>query len=100
MALDSASMVAVEKSRIGKDRLGSMADATLDTTRPEIGKSLVVGGSATNFHDVGEGAPVLLVHGSGPGVTAWANWRLNMPILAEDFRVIAPENFAIPFIKT
>jgi 2-hydroxymuconate-semialdehyde hydrolase len=32
---------------------------------------------------------VLLIHGSGPGVTAWANWRLVMPALAQSCRVIA-----------
>jgi 2-hydroxymuconate-semialdehyde hydrolase len=32
---------------------------------------------------------VLLIHGSGPGVTAYANWRLTMPELATRFRVIA-----------
>jgi 2-hydroxymuconate-semialdehyde hydrolase len=37
----------------------------------------------TNVHDVGSGAPVLLIHGSGPGVSAWANWRLVMPVLAK-----------------
>ena len=26
--------------------------------------------------------PVLLLHGSGPGVSAWANWRLTIPALA------------------
>jgi len=77
--------------------MATMASSTLDTARPEIGRSLVVGGSSTNYHDVGEGAPVLLVHGSGPGVTAWANWRLNMPILAEDFRVIAPDMFGFGY---
>ena len=49
------------------------------------------GGIVTNYHDSGAGDPVLLIHGSGPGVTAWANWRLNMPVLAETFRVIAPD---------
>jgi 2-hydroxymuconate-semialdehyde hydrolase len=34
---------------------------------------------------------VLLIHGSGPGVTAWANWRLVMPALAQSCRVIAPD---------
>ena len=42
-------------------------------------------------HDLGSGAPVLLIHGSGPGVTAWANWRLVMPALAQSCRVIAPD---------
>ncbi len=68
-----------------------------DVARPEIGTSLVVDGSVTNYHDVGEGAPVLLIHGSGPGVTAWANWRLNMPELAKRFRVIAPDMFGFGY---
>jgi 2-hydroxymuconate-semialdehyde hydrolase len=68
-----------------------------DIARPEIGKSITVDGSLTNYHDVGEGAPVLLIHGSGPGVTAWANWRLNMPELAKRFRVIAPDMFGFGY---
>ncbi len=58
---------------------------------PEIGKSIVANGITTNYHDVGEGEPVLLIHGSGPGVSAWANWRLTIPELAKRYRVIAPD---------
>jgi len=35
--------------------------------------------------------PVLLLHGSGPGVTAAANWRPVIPALSADRRVIAPD---------
>jgi 2-hydroxymuconate-semialdehyde hydrolase len=35
--------------------------------------------------------PVLLLHGSGPGVTAAANWRPVIPVLSEDRRVLAPD---------
>ncbi|HJT39010.1 MAG TPA: alpha/beta hydrolase [Sphingobium sp.] len=45
----------------------------------------------TNYHEAGEGAPVLLLHGSGPGVSAWTNWKKVLPVLAGDFRVIAPD---------
>ena len=41
--------------------------------RPEIGKSTTFDGVTTNYHDIGSGDPILLVHGSGPGVTSWAN---------------------------
>ncbi|GAB2646257.1 alpha/beta fold hydrolase [Prescottella soli] len=58
---------------------------------PEIGKSLRTGSFDTNYHDVGTGDPVLLLHGSGAGVSAWANWRGLIPVLAENFRVIAPD---------
>lgn len=56
---------------------------------PEIGNIIEVKGINTNVHDLGSGFPLLLIHGSGPGVTAWANWRLVMPELANTRRVIA-----------
>lgn len=58
---------------------------------PEIAASIDAGGIRTNYHDLGAGDPVLLIHGSGPGVSAWANWRLVMPELARARRVIAPD---------
>ena len=60
-------------------------------TSPEIGRTIDAGGIATNVHVSGSGDPILLLHGSGPGVTAWANWRLTIPVLAENFTVIAPD---------
>ena len=35
--------------------------------------------------------PVLLLHGSGPGVTATANWHPVIPALSAERRVIAPD---------
>ncbi|WP_432559395.1 alpha/beta fold hydrolase [Granulicoccus sp. GXG6511] len=58
---------------------------------PEIGQSVDVGGIATNYHRIGSGEPVFLIHGSGPGVSAWANWRLILPELSEEFDVAAPD---------
>lgn len=58
---------------------------------PEIARSIVAAGIKTNYHDLGSGFPLLMLHGSGPGVSAWANWRLVMPQLAERARVIAPD---------
>src|SRR3546814_17586693 len=75
----------------------AMLTGSNEVARSEIGKSLVLEVSLTNYHDVGEGAPVLLIHGSGPGVTAWANWRLNIPELAKRFRVIAPDMFGFGY---
>jgi 2-hydroxymuconate-semialdehyde hydrolase len=40
---------------------------------------------------MGEGHPVLMIHGSGPGVSGFVNWRLAMPELARHCRVIAPD---------
>ncbi len=58
---------------------------------PEIANNIEADGIRTNYHDSGSGEPVMLIHGSGPGVTAWANWRLAIPALAERYRVIAPD---------
>jgi pimeloyl-ACP methyl ester carboxylesterase len=62
------------------------------TEKPEIGLSADAGGIRTNYLEAGKGdETVLLIHGSGPGVTSYANWRLVIPALAEDFHVIAPD---------
>lgn len=62
-----------------------------DPERPEIGASVDAGGIKTNYLEAGSGPPVVLIHGSGPGVTAYANWRLVIPALAGRFRVLAPD---------
>lgn len=67
------------------------------TTNPEIAQSIQVTGLMTNYHDVGSGETVLLIHGSGPGVSAWANWRLTLPTLSQSFRVIAPDMVGFGF---
>lgn len=51
--------------------------------RPEIGKSVKTGKYTTNYLEQGEGYPLIFIHGSGPGVSAYANWRLVLPQIAE-----------------
>lgn len=60
-----------------------------ETPSPEIGASITTGDITTNYHDLGSGDPLLLIHGSGPGVSSYANWRLQLPVFAENFRVLA-----------
>ena len=62
-----------------------------ETKRPEIGSTVVANGIKTNYLEDGKGTPVVFVHGSGPGVTAYANWRLVMPGLAPHYRALAPD---------
>lgn len=68
-------------------------------SNPEIANSVRTGTFDTNVHDLGEGAPVLFIHGSGPGVSAWANWRLVLPVLAQTRRVIAPDMAGFGFTE-
>jgi 2-hydroxymuconate-semialdehyde hydrolase len=63
----------------------------MSASSSELGVLVRTGAFDTNVHLHGSGAPVLLIHGSGPGVSAWANWRLVMPELARSRRVIAPD---------
>lgn len=46
-------------------------------------------GEITHYHELGEGTPILFLHGSGTGVTAAANWWLNLPEISELGRCIA-----------
>lgn len=59
--------------------------------RPEIANSIKTGEYNTNYHDVGSGSPLLMLHGSGPGVSAWANWNKVFPLLSEKYRILAPD---------
>ena len=63
----------------------------MNDASPEVGRSIVAAGLRTNYHDMGSGSPVVLIHGSGPGVSAWANWRLALPELARTRRALAPD---------
>ena len=64
---------------------------------PEIGATADANGIKTNYLEAGKGDPVVLIHGSGPGVTSYANWRLVLPALAENFRVVAPDMVGFGF---
>ena len=69
---------------------------TAPQNSPEIGREITAAGYRTNVHDHGadnakSDVAVMMIHGSGPGVTAWANWRLVIPELAKNRRVLAPD---------
>ena len=70
-----------------------------DAPFPGRGKSVTAFGLATNFHEAGEGRPLILLHGSGPGVSAWTNWRRVIPELAANARVVAPDMAGFGFTE-
>jgi 2-hydroxymuconate-semialdehyde hydrolase len=75
-------------------------------TAPALaGGRLDVAGVSTAVIDTGtpeEAAapPVLLLHGSGPGVTATANWRPIIPVVGASRRVIAPDQLGFAATAT
>ena len=64
---------------------------------PEIGETIDVGCIRTNYIVAGAGEPLILLHGSGPGVTAFANWRGVIPDLAAHFRCYAPDTLGFGY---
>jgi len=65
--------------------------------RPEIANSIKTGSFMTNYHDLGKGETIVFLHGSGPGVTAWANWGKIFPLLKDDFHILAPDMVGFGF---
>ncbi|WP_374413701.1 alpha/beta fold hydrolase [Novosphingobium colocasiae] len=74
-----------------------MTTTATDTANPEIGERIDVNGIGTNYIVAGEGEPLILIHGSGPGVTAYANWRGVIPDLAKSFRCYAPDTLGFGY---
>lgn len=54
-------------------------------------KTAEIDGVTLSYHEAGEGEPLILLHGSGLGVSAWSNFQHNLPVFGEQFRTIAPD---------
>jgi 4,5:9,10-diseco-3-hydroxy-5,9,17-trioxoandrosta-1(10),2-diene-4-oate hydrolase len=63
----------------------------LDTISFESTSHRAGGRYELHYHEAGEGSPLVLLHGSGPGVSAWSNFRGNLPVLARTFRTVMPD---------
>lgn len=62
-----------------------------ELTYESTARELVTDQGVLRYHEAGEGPPLLLLHGSGPGVTGWRNFRGNLAVLAERFRCLILE---------
>ncbi|QHN18790.1 alpha/beta fold hydrolase [Gordonia amarae] len=76
-----------EKPRILQKGEGVTDELTYESTK----KAATVDGVEFLYHEAGSGRPLIMLHGSGPGVSAWSNFRHNLPVFAEHFRVIMPD---------
>ena len=44
-----------------------------------------------HYHEAGSGPALVLLHGSGPGVSGWSNFRGNLAHFAGHFRTVVPD---------
>ena len=66
-------------------RIGGVAVFTKESTA----RFIQVTDWKLHYHDAGEGEPIIMVHGSGPGATGWANFHRNVdPLVKAGYRVI------------
>jgi pimeloyl-ACP methyl ester carboxylesterase len=63
----------------------------MTTSMVSVPQTIDAAGIATRYLEAGSGEPVVMLHGSGPGVSALANWQHNIPALSQRFRVLAPD---------
>jgi 4,5:9,10-diseco-3-hydroxy-5,9,17-trioxoandrosta-1(10),2-diene-4-oate hydrolase len=57
-------------------------------TAESTSKYADLNGFRLHYHDVGEGPVLLMLHGGGPGASAWSNFKQNVPALSERFRLL------------
>jgi ABC-type transporter Mla subunit MlaD len=69
---------------------GSMTE-TATYTEESTSRSVNVDGLEIRYHEAGSGAPLVLLHGGGPGASALSNFRANIPVFAKSFRVLAAD---------
>ncbi len=64
-----------------------MSELTYESTRRELATDAGV----LRYHEAGTGPPLLMIHGSGPGVTGWRNFGDNLAAFVPDFRCLVLE---------
>jgi pimeloyl-ACP methyl ester carboxylesterase len=66
-----------------------MTLTTDDLTYESTSRTVKTGDLQLHYHEAGAGDPLVLLHGGGPGASAWSNWKQNVAPLAAHFRVLA-----------
>ena len=60
-----------------------------DITEASTSKRIKTNNWDIHYHEAGEGHPLVLVHGGGPGASSWSNYNPNIATLAKKYRVLA-----------
>lgn len=64
-----------------------MSELSYEATKREVDTPHGV----LRYHEAGEGPPLVMLHGSGPGVTGWRNFGENLAAFAPHFRCLVLE---------
>jgi pimeloyl-ACP methyl ester carboxylesterase len=59
-----------------------------DLSEAGTSKTLKTANGVLHYHEAGEGNPLVLLHGSGPGVSGWGNFAGNLGVFAAKFRTL------------
>ena len=57
-------------------------------TEESTSREVIAGGIRIHYNEVGDGDPIIAIHGGGPGATSWSNFQGNIPALARDNRLL------------
>jgi len=68
-----------------------MTATTVELTEESTSRTVQTPSGTIHYNEAGQGHPVLMLHGSGPGATGWSNFGPNLKALSRDFRVIAAD---------
>lgn len=63
----------------------------MDLTRESTLRELTTDRGVLRYHEAGSGAPLVLLHGSGPGVSGWQNYSGVLGAFADHFRCLILE---------
>ncbi len=64
---------------------------SLEAIEAQSGRTVRVGERDIFVVELGEGPPLVMLHGGGPGASGLSNFSRNIPALAQRFRLIVPD---------
>jgi pimeloyl-ACP methyl ester carboxylesterase len=65
--------------------------STVPALTAESTSRVIDGPEPIHLHESGTGPALVLLHGSGPGVSAWSNFGSNLTYFAASYRTLAPD---------
>ena len=86
-------LIAAIRTRVASEKrwTGQISMEATGSAEAASGRTIRAAGRDIFVTEIGEGPPLLMLHGGGPGANGMSNFSRNIPALAERFRVIVPD---------